>query len=258
MNKKQDFYNIEIHIFFDNVFEKKNGKTSQSGLQAEWEEWKELNKWVCSFCDILQSLLIFYEVDQSTFNFEVMSAPYGGRFEMTIAGVPFFVHLKDVEYTQNGKRWSQVMYMYYLIGYRMKNCHQEAPSEFFYNKVTDKIEQSKTPLTEENTYIMALDGDVNFMPHSLDLVLDRLTRNKHVAAACNEIRPIGSGWLVWFQKFEYAVGHWLQKTTEHVLGCVLCSPGCFSIIRNVFYMNFTQIKLIWGQDDPFLLDYILL
>ena len=36
---------------------------------------------------------------------------------------------------------------------------------------------------------------------------------------------------MWFQKFEYAVGHWLQKTAEHVLGCVLCSPGCFSLFR---------------------------
>ena len=116
----------------------------------------------------------------------------------------------------------------------MKNCHQHAPSEFFFNKVSGEIEQGSAELTEENTYIMALDGDVNFMPQSLDLVLDRLTRNKHVAAACNEIRPIGSGWLVWFQKFEYAVGHWLQKTTEHVLGCVLCSPGCFSIIRTKY------------------------
>ena len=34
-----------------------------------------------------------------------------------------------------------------------------------------------------------------------------------------------------YQKFEYAVGHWLQKATEHVLGCVLCSPGCFSLFR---------------------------
>ena len=32
-------------------------------------------------------------------------------------------------------------------------------------------------------------------------------------------------------RFEYAVGHWLQKTAEHVMGCVLCSPGCFSLIR---------------------------
>ena len=47
----------------------------------------------------------------------------------------------DVEFTQNGKRWSQVMYMYYLIGYRMKNCHQNAPSEFYFNKVTGEVEQ---------------------------------------------------------------------------------------------------------------------
>ena len=42
---------------------------------------------------------------------------------------------------------------------------------------------------------------------------------------------VGDGPVVWFQKFEYAVGHWLQKTAEHVLGCVLCSPGCFSLFR---------------------------
>jgi len=44
----------------------------------------------------------------------------------------------------------------------------------------------------------------------------------------------GRGVLVWYQRFEYAVGHWLQKATEHVLGCVLCSPGCFSMMRMSF------------------------
>ena len=39
------------------------------------------------------------------------------------------------------------------------------------------------------------------------------------------------GPMVWYQKFEYAISHWLQKATEHVLGCVLCSPGCFSLFR---------------------------
>ena len=39
------------------------------------------------------------------------------------------------------------------------------------------------------------------------------------------------GPIVWYQKFEYAIAHWLQKATEHVLGCVLCSPGCFSLFR---------------------------
>lgn len=39
------------------------------------------------------------------------------------------------------------------------------------------------------------------------------------------------GPMIWYQQFEYAVGHWLQKATEHVFGCVLCCPGCFSLFR---------------------------
>ena len=43
--------------------------------------------------------------------------------------------------------------------------------------------------------------------------------------------------MQWYQKFEYAIGHWLQKATEHVLGCVLCSPGCFSLFRGSALMD---------------------
>ena len=43
--------------------------------------------------------------------------------------------------------------------------------------------------------------------------------------------------MVWYQKFEYAVSHWLQKSTEHILGCVLCSPGCFSLFRGSALMD---------------------
>ena len=39
------------------------------------------------------------------------------------------------------------------------------------------------------------------------------------------------GLMAWYQRFEYAIGHWLQKATEHMIGCVLCSPGCFSLFR---------------------------
>jgi cellulose synthase/poly-beta-1,6-N-acetylglucosamine synthase-like glycosyltransferase len=45
------------------------------------------------------------------------------------------------------------------------------------------------------------------------------------------------GPMVWYQKFEYALGHWLQKATEHVIGCVLCSPGCFSLFRGEALMD---------------------
>jgi hypothetical protein len=43
--------------------------------------------------------------------------------------------------------------------------------------------------------------------------------------------------MVWYQKFEYAISHWLQKATEHVIGCVLCSPGCFSLFRGSALMD---------------------
>ena len=45
------------------------------------------------------------------------------------------------------------------------------------------------------------------------------------------------GPMVWYQKFEYAIGHWLQKAAEHMLGCVLCSPGCFSLFRGSAVMD---------------------
>ena len=60
---------------------------------------------------------------------------------------------------------------------------------------------------------------------------------KGVGAACGRIHPTGSGFMQWYQKFEYAIGHWLQKSTEHVMGCVLCSPGCFSLFRGEALMD---------------------
>lgn len=39
-------------------------------------------------------------------------------------------------------------------------------------------------------------------------------------------------WIVlWVQCSNDDKGHWLQKTAEHVYGSVLCSPGCFSLVR---------------------------
>ena len=86
-------------------------------------------------------------------------------------------------------------------------------------------------LDTANTYLLALDGDVDFEAEDLELVLNRMVRNPDVAACCNQIHPRGAGPLVWFQRFEYAVSHWFQKAAEHILGCVLCSPGCFSLVR---------------------------
>jgi hypothetical protein len=38
---------------------------------------------------------------------------------------------------------------------------------------------------------------------------------------------IDLGPVVWYQKFEYAIGHWLQKAAEHILGCVVRGEAHF-------------------------------
>jgi len=98
-------------------------------------------------------------------------------------------------------------------------------------RIVSEPVKGRSDIEKDKCFILALDGDVDFDPPALDLVLHRLMRNPKVAACCGQIHPTGSGYLVGYQRFEYAVGHWLQKTAEHVLGCVLCSPGCFSLIR---------------------------
>jgi chitin synthase len=45
--------------------------------------------------------------------------PYGGRLSFKLPGGNFLIiHLKDKSKIRNKKRWSQVMYMYYLLGYK--------------------------------------------------------------------------------------------------------------------------------------------
>ena len=49
--------------------------------------------------------------------------------------------------------------------------------------------------------------------------------------------------MAFYQLFEYAIGHWLQKATEHVIGCVLCSPGCFSMFRAKAIMDDNVMRM---------------
>ena len=63
-----------------------------------------------------------------------------------------------------------------------------------------------------------------------------------VRSVCKLDHVTSIGPMVWYQKFEYAVGHWLQKTAEHVFGSVLCSPGCFSLFRGSALMDDNVLK----------------
>ena len=45
----------------------------------------------------------------------------------------------------------------------------------------------------DNTFLLALDGDVDFEPLAVTLLVDLMKRNLKVGAACGRIHPIGSG-----------------------------------------------------------------
>ncbi|KAK6965691.1 Chitin synthase class 2, partial [Biomphalaria glabrata] len=140
--------------------------------------------------------------------------PYGLKLSWglpsykTKAKMIFSIHLKDNTLVKNKKRWSQVMYMSYVL---------------------DFLKDSATNGGE--SYILTTDADVMFTPDSVEALLDLMTRDTSIGAVCARTHPMGYGPLVWYQVFEYAVGHWFQKASEHVLGSVLCAPGCFSVYR---------------------------
>ena len=51
----------------------------------------------------------------------------------------------------------------------------------------------KCPLQANNTFLLALDGDVDFTPGAVRLLLDRMRKSKKVGASCGRIHPIGTG-----------------------------------------------------------------
>ncbi|XP_035824770.1 chitin synthase chs-2 [Aplysia californica] len=203
------YYEFEAHIFFDDAFEEHEDKDYEYNA----------NRFVRSLVKVIDSAASGVHRAQVRMDPPTKyPTPYGGRLEWTLPGKnKLTVHLKDKVMIRHKKRWSQVMYMYYLLGHRL---------------VAQKTPDARRKQTiADNTYLLTLDGDVDFKPSAVQLLVDRMKKNDKVGAACGRIHPIGSGPMVWYQKFEYAVSHWLQKATEHMIGCVLCSPGCFSLFR---------------------------
>ena len=73
------------------------------------------------------------------------------------------------------------MYMYYLLGYLLIEAKQCSDA-------------SKERIAE-NTYLLALDGDVDFQPDAALRLVDLMKKNKGVGAACGRIHPTGSGYM---------------------------------------------------------------
>ncbi|CAF0778856.1 unnamed protein product [Didymodactylos carnosus] len=241
--KDPDYYEYEGHIFFDDATEE-----DENNEQVP-------NKFVQQLLSVIdRAATAVHECPMKIPPPFKTPTPYGGRLTWVLPGGNFLIaHIKDKTKIRHKKRWSQVMYMYYLLGYRLfgdlniieklykkkrKKDSSKNKSKIFkgFGNLLNNMD-NKLRIKAENTYLLALDGDVDFRPEAVRLLVDRMKKNKKVGAACGRIHPIGDGPVVWYQKFEYAIGHWLQKAAEHILGCVMCSPGCFSLFRGSSLMD---------------------
>ncbi|XP_062402460.1 chitin synthase chs-2-like [Sardina pilchardus] len=227
---------FEFHIFFDDAF--RDVKDSSG---------RHVNEYAETLVEVLREVyIIFSEDDRSLFaqrpllpSQKIITTPYGGRLQYTLPkGNTLMVHFKDKLLIRHKKRWSQIMYLYYLLGWRLNNKY----ARMFERGVDENSLAEELKKEKDDTYILALDGDTDFQPCAVMLLIDRLKLYSEVGAACGRIHPTGAGPMVWYQKFEYAVGHWMQKTAEHVMGCVLCSPGCFSLFRASALMDDNVMK----------------
>ncbi|XP_020627360.1 uncharacterized protein LOC110064629, partial [Orbicella faveolata] len=87
------------------------------------------------------------------------------------------------------------------------------------------------PVKDEQSFILTTDADVKFTHESVEALIDQIIEDPRIGAVCARTHPLGNGPVVWYQIFDYAIGHWFQKVANHMLGSVLCSPGCFSLYR---------------------------
>ena len=70
---------------------------------------------------------------------------------------------------------------------------------------------------DDDAFILTTDADVVFTPDSVEALLDLMTRDTSIGAVCARTHPMGGGPLVWYQIFEYAIGHWFQKVQKFSL-----------------------------------------
>ena len=68
--------------------------------------------------------------------------------------------------------------MYYFLAYKLLN---------------EGLSRKKLERRARNTFLLALDGDVDFYPPAVQLLVDRMRKNPLVGAACGRIHPIGDG-----------------------------------------------------------------
>lgn len=98
------------HVFFDDAFVRKNKDDNDP----------HVNDYVLQLASALDRAASTVHETHIRLRPPILYiTPYGGRAVWTLPGkTKMIVHLKDKTKIRAKKRWSQVMYMYYLLGHR--------------------------------------------------------------------------------------------------------------------------------------------
>lgn len=150
-------FDFLAHIFFDDAFE----------ISDHNDDDTQVNR----FVKLLVATIDEAASDVHQTHIRVrppkkIPAPYGGRLIWQLPGkTKMIAHLKDKMKIRHRKRWSQVMYMYYLLGHRL----MELP-----------ISVDRRETIAENTYLLTLDGDIDFQPSAVLLLIDLMKKNRNL------------------------------------------------------------------------------
>ncbi|KJE92372.1 chitin synthase 1 [Capsaspora owczarzaki ATCC 30864] len=248
-NGVQDF--VEFHVWIDQAL--------PGGYQAEMSKRMTM----LSECGtaVVAIVAASLGVPVRDLYSSIAARRYGAelRVQLATGSSYMYIHFKDVKIVRQGKRWSHILHLRLVSEVRAKSSQV---LNFF-------SAQNDAPDSATNMFVLFTDGDVDFKPKAVEQLLNVMLASPSTGIVSGRIAPIGYSRLAEVQRFEYAIAHWLTKATEHVLGTVLCAPGCFSMARlittdlcldeySVLATNGTEyLELDQGEDRKFCTSSIL-
>lgn len=86
-------------------------------------------------------------------------------------------------------------------------------NNFRKKKVKNNCFTNLLVVEDDQSFILTTDADVKFTHESVEALIDQIVEDPQIGAVCARTHPMGNGPVVWYQIFDYAIGHWFQKVT---------------------------------------------
>ena len=81
--------------------------------------------------------------------------------------------------------------MYYILGYKLWMACQS---------------YQEKKIKADNTFLLSLDGDMDFAPKAVRLMIDTIKANNSIGSVCGRIQPTGSGKVLKICQIIYIYG----------------------------------------------------